>query len=131
MRANFPRRVTPFPLGRCRTGDDRRLSRSPEAIILRALLRCPSDPLVQLDGCDNREVRYLQENNASAAELCVRREEEPQRTEDDEGQQVERRVEVGESIASRCLQDVDAVHVEVLLSRMRNDPREAVGQHTR
>lgn len=76
-------------------------------------------------------MRRLEEDDAAGAELLVGREDEAPGAEDDKGQEVEGRVEVGESVASRRLQDVDAVHVEVLLLGVRDDAGEAVGEHTR
>ena len=69
----------------------------------------------------------LEEQYPRTAELVVGGKEETKRTEDGKSQKVKGWVEVGESITSRCLQHIDAVDVKILLSRMRNDARKAVG----
>ncbi len=51
--------------------------------------------------------------------------------EDDERKQVEGRIKVRKPIASRGLEHIDAVDVEILLPGVRDDAPEAVRQHTR
>lgn len=73
----------------------------------------------------------FEKDDASSTELVVHfREENPAGTEDDQGEKVEGRVEVGESVGCRCLEDVDAVNVEVLLPGVGDDARKGVRQHT-
>lgn len=73
----------------------------------------------------------LEQENARGTELVVGWEEEAKGAEDEDGEEVERRIKVGEPIASRSFEDVDAVDVEVFLSGMGDDAGEAVGEHTR
>jgi hypothetical protein len=75
-------------------------------------------------------VGSFQQEDAAGAELVVGGEENAQRPEDDEREEVEGRVKVGEAIASRGLEHVHAVDVEVLLAGVGDDSREAVGEHT-
>lgn len=89
-----------------------------------------ADALVELDHADDGEVGGLEEDDAAVTELVVGGEEEAERAEDDESDEVEGRVEVGEAVAGRGLEDVNAVDVEVLLAGVGDYAGEGVGEHT-
>ena len=121
-----------LPAGGGRVGAGDSGVAGPAEAVVRSSLRCSAaSPLVTFDGGDDGEVGGLEEEDASLAELAVRGEEEAEGAEDDQRQEVEGRVEVGEAVAGRGFEDVNAVDVEVLLAGVGDDAGEGVGEHTR
>lgn len=90
-----------------------------------------ADEFVQHDHAHDGKVRSLEEDDACSAKLVVDSgEEEPERPEDHEGKKVEGRVEMRQSVGCRCLEDIDAVNVEVLFAGVGDDAGEGIRQHT-
>lgn len=104
----------------------------PRALESGVLVVChlAANELVEHDGADDGEVGNLEEEDAGGADFVVRGEEQPQGPEDDEGKEVEGRIEVGEPVGRRGLEDVDAVDVEILLASVADHAGKGVGEHT-
>ena len=73
-------------------------------------------------------MRDSQQENPPSTEVPASREEQAQRAEHDEGNEVERRVEMSQAVAGGGLQHVHAVDIQVLVLGLRDDAGEAVGQ---
>lgn len=83
-----------------------------------------ADEFVQHDDAHDGKVSGFEKDDASSTELVVYSwKENSAGAEDDEGEEVEWRVEVGESIGSGCLQDVNTVDVKILLASVGDDAR--------
>ena len=113
-----------------RAGDGRPVRRRLDCAVRGSFQRGAPNPLVDGNDEDDGQMRRLEKDDASPTELIVGGQKQAEWTEDDEGQQVEWRVKVRESVASRRFEHVDTVDEEILLARMRDDTREAVGEHT-
>jgi len=71
----------------------------------------------------------FQEKDANAAKF-LRRNEQPQRSDEDQRDQVQRWIKVCQTVASRGLEYIHAVDVKVLFSRMCGNFCEAIAQDT-
>lgn len=85
-----------------------------------------SDGLVEHYGADDGEVRRFKEQDTSSTEFVVGGKKEAERSENDEREEVERWVEVGEAIGRGGFEDVDAVDVEIFLAGVADDTGEGI-----
>src|SRR5690348_1991610 len=78
----------------------------------------PHEHLVEPNHCHDRCVRHFEEPDAPAPKRLVATEHQPPGSKDEEREEVKRRVEVGEAVTRRGLENIDAVDVDVLVVRL-------------
>lgn len=87
-------------------------------------------PFIGVDDSDEGKVCDLESDNSAVAEFIVPGKHNVPWVEEDQRDEVERWVEMREARAGGCLEDINAIDVEVFLSRVGHDAGKAVRQHT-